>query len=201
MRKFIVCLCSVLIVMSLMTLICCAAVYTVSMIRYEMLRSNWCWAACAEMLAKSQVDTTLDQTDAVKFIYGYVTNTGASYTDSYLAVRYLSDYEVVYIKGSVPLQLQATIKKIRSGYPIIASCDVVDSDTGHQVIIYKTNDTGNLSIYDPVPSEDCGYPANTDYDYPANYDDFVNSTIETPWGGEMTWVHYVSVSGFAEGIE
>lgn len=47
--------------------------------RVQQAKSNWCWAACAEMVGVYETTSTLDQWDVVALIYGstYPNNSGS----------------------------------------------------------------------------------------------------------------------------
>lgn len=132
-----------------------ATTYNTWLRRYEQEKTNWCWVACAQMLAKNQVATTVTQTEAVIHVKGSDVNEPAeSIYEIEDAVKFISNNAFSTIKGEVVLQENALKEKMAAGYPVIAGMAVVfgTSGTGHAFVIDRYDDSNrNVRLVNPWP--------------------------------------------------
>ena len=190
MKKFIsIVLIVIILACSLFVIPADATTYDVYLSRFEQESgmTAWCWAACAEMLARNQVSTSRRQRDGVIYVYGSAINEAGNSLDTKKASDYISNNSISTIRGDVPLIESAVKTKISSGYPIIAGISGLSSnDYFHAFVIDQyTDTTSKVRLVDP-------WIGNTSR-YSYNYSDLlIGWSYITGWGNGF-WYWYVSI--------
>lgn len=126
------------------TLVCSAATLIISTVRQE--RSNWCWAACSEMVGKWKYGNR-SQTQIVTHIKGSAVNEPASSSETARAATYASNNNASFTSGG-RLSLNTVTSMINNrNNPLIAGCS--GSGVGHMLVVHGVS--GNdFFICDPA---------------------------------------------------
>ena len=78
---------------------------TITMTRYSQYKSNWCWAACALMLARSQGAAFMTKNDIVTYVKGSTDNEMGTIVETEQAVRYILQ-TIVFQQSKEPVQTE-----------------------------------------------------------------------------------------------
>ncbi len=202
-KKTLVSLMCVFLISFILSLNIIATVVELNVTRYSQLSSNWCWVACAQMLANSQVTCTRSQSQAVNYVKNTTTapNVKGTVTETQIAAEYIAENQITTIKGTqteyndnIPLSETAFKNKIKNGYPVIVGVNLLDpSESGrHMVLAYKYGDALGLKIYyyDPVNSS-----SSVSYDGSFYFDNITSETgtYMISQGAYVTFESYVSI--------
>jgi len=168
-----------------------AAVYSVSVTRVKQKDTEWCWAACAEMVAHTVYPNSFrNQIDAVDWVHTAVVNKGANISQTAAATAYVGHSKFTAGGSSSPLSLDTVKTKLSQGKPIIAS---VQTGIGsrHMFVLYlyreaTANSSDSVALIDP-------WENNTVFEY--NYAPLINGGVYmSTWGNNCKWVASVDVS-------
>ena len=117
--------------------------YTINVTPVVQARSNWCWAACAEMTGKALYSST-DRTQydaAYYFFHNYTTDEGVYINESAEVTSYIA-YNTKYLTFSYSALGFYTIQShIQSGYPVQAALGQYSGGMrtgGHLVVVKGT---------------------------------------------------------------
>lgn len=136
---------------------------SITMTRYSQSKGNWCWAACALMLARSQGAAYMTQNDIVTYVKGSPVNEMGTIIETEQAVRYIANNSFSTIKGtstdgnSVVITSMALKNKIDAGYPVIMGVKYANNTSagGHMVVAYGYYTlSGKLYIMYHDPADD-----------------------------------------------
>ena len=100
-------------------------------------KSNWCWAACAEMAGKNVTpSSTRTQYDVVTYIKGEgYPNSFGSLSDCASGARYVSLNAKTYYTTGV-MSYNSINSMVRNGYAMIIVCR--NSNGAHALLVYGT---------------------------------------------------------------
>jgi len=135
-----------------------AASKTLGVSEIDQNKSNWCWAACAQMIGSYfNSSAGKDQYDIVKKIKGNTNDQTGSDSDICKAIRYASGDTVTYKTSDSALSFSGCQTEIDDGDPFVAK--LVGSDVSHVVVVsgYKTGSTNYLYVLDPSPNVGAQY--------------------------------------------
>lgn len=148
----------VIIISSLFSLMFCmsikkvqayaSSVYLGSVSRVVQAQSNWCWAACDQMVARYDSSSSKTQYDIVYHEFGNYSNSDASISATLDGVKYGSDYSFNYYSTSAFSYVQIENQLDNVGSPLIAS--ISNGVNGHAVVVhgYDSADT-SVDYIDP----------------------------------------------------
>lgn len=193
---------SVLFCLILLFVVCCSTPASalsqydsVSITTVEQAKSNWCWAACAEMLARNiKPSTTYTQYDIVKYIKGTSSESYPNVTANASELRTGARYASGCIKGiSTDYSVRSFSQiwnSIGNGYAVVASSAYYNSSNirtnGHAVVIYATQfidgSSGSSYYIDYID------PADGSRNH-CTYSSFCDGTFND---GKYEWTVYVN---------
>lgn len=127
-------------------------------------KTNWCWAACSEMIGKYyNGGSNRDQYDIVKKIKGNTNNQPGTVSDICAAIKYVSNDSVTFTGQYSALSFSSCRNEIDGSDPFIVWLQGKNGAIGHVVIAsgYKTGNTNYLYILDPSPNNDGQYISYT----------------------------------------
>lgn len=125
----------------------CAAQRTVAVARYTQERSQWCWAACAQMIGKAVTYSAKSQSSICTKIFGTVKNTGATAAQTKTALAYTTGKTC---KNTGLISNASVQTEINQDQPFIAGI-LWNSGGGHMVTVYGYSDS-KVAIIDPESS-------------------------------------------------
>lgn len=169
-KKFIISFCTATIaVIGIAT----SSVFALDVNKVEQKKSNWCWAACAEMLGKYENPTTnKDQYSVVKYLKGTSNNSypnvGGTATDIATGAQYVADGNGVFYYSNEQKSYY-DLNDIVNNYnnPIGMIFNVYNNGKSyglHSMILYQVDSKYELHFYDPEGGRD----------YYVSYDAIVN---------------------------
>lgn len=105
---------------------------------------GWCWAACADMLAKTyNIKYTRSQQDAVIHVKGYAKNEGGTMSETEQAAEYISNNQIDFYSAPGRIYSENILTKlIMNGHPVIMGIYSFNADgneefsKGHGLIVY-----------------------------------------------------------------
>ncbi|MBR4555784.1 MAG: hypothetical protein IKO27_09365 [Ruminococcus sp.] len=144
MKKIAGKICSVIlaVVMSctMMGLSTKAAYVDVTAVKQQ--KTNWCWAACAQMSAMIACPAYYhNQSQIVTYIFGSTYNYAANIYQAAMGASYGSCYYRTFSSTSSPLSFSQINAKLTAGYPVQAGMVHYSGSTpdgGHMLEIYQT---------------------------------------------------------------
>ena len=154
-------------------------------------QDRWCWAACAQMVARTAVpSSTVTQSDIVREVKGAIINEGGL-PEEYAAGAQFATYDrYAYESMYNTLSEYDLMRYLRYGRPVIAALGSYDSfgkrGNGHAVVIYGyyLDSTGAVvyRIRDPWPSVSNPWPnPNPGQSTTMTYAQLINT------GGSVRW--------------
>lgn len=113
-------------VATLSLILCFSLLFTTSAITYELnvlpilkLKSNWCWVATAQMVAKYKYpNISKSQESCVIHIKGSAVNEGGNEMEHRAAILYFSNDNMAYVRGTFGLNRNLIQTSISKGYPM-----------------------------------------------------------------------------------
>lgn len=151
-KRLTLCLSLVLAISILWALPAQAAMTELVVTKIQQSKSNWCWAAAAEMAGKYKYSSsTRTQTDVVTKIKGSATvNEPGSIYETANSTEYVT-YDNYGLSATLPLfrwNFSKVKTSIDNGYPVIPL--VNDGNTGHYYVIRGYDpDTEEIAVNDP----------------------------------------------------
>lgn len=154
-KRFTLCLSLVLAISILWALPAQAAMTELVVTKIQQTKSNWCWAAAAEMAGKYKYSTsTRTQSDVVAKIKGDSTiNEPGSIYETANSTEYVT-YDNYGVSTTLlfPWDFSKVKESIDNGYPVIPL--VNDGTTGHYYVIRGYDpDTEEIAVNDPWDGE------------------------------------------------
>lgn len=102
-------------------------------------KTNWCWAASSQMVARTFVNTGKTQTEIVIHVKGSNVNEGGTYTEAIQAIKFATDNTIEYRSSGVISEREIR-SNIDKGYPVYLSRGWYPDGTtrrdGHATVIY-----------------------------------------------------------------
>lgn len=134
-------------------------------------KTNWCWAASAEMFGKSVYDSsTRDQYDIVKYIKGSEVNATATVSECLTACQY-SSYYTKSLDYTYRLSFSEVGRRVAKGQGIFTALKKDGTNMGHVVVVSATQFIdGNNGIENNIDYLDPFYGKS----YHCSYDEFYN---------------------------
>ena len=117
--------------------------------KYKQEKSNWCWAACAQMVGKYITKTVKEQSVIVKHVKGAVIDDGATYDEMSTAIKYATSSSSLYRYTTPDFSVihKAVYEKVHPGVIAI----VWDTGYGHSMVISGSNDSEQkMYLIDPA---------------------------------------------------
>ena len=143
--------------------------------------SNWCWAACALMAAKTHTQTNVTQSQIVAHVKGSVVNLPATPDETKAAADYALEVSSYSVKGI--MSESEVVEKLNAGYPVIIlrgwypPSNYGERDSGHYVIIYGYRIvSGGYEFYIRDP-----WPVNIGNSYTRTYAYLLNGSDNGRW--------------------
>ncbi|MCD7948338.1 MAG: C39 family peptidase [Oscillospiraceae bacterium] len=101
----------------------------------EQEKTNWCWAACAEMEGKAiNPASTVTQDEIVSYTKGpTLPNTAATAISTAKAAKYASDFTATFDYQYYKWSWEKLYAEIKSGNPVIVLCGYYDKSTGQRL--------------------------------------------------------------------
>ncbi|MGN1031134.1 MAG: papain-like cysteine protease family protein [Butyricicoccaceae bacterium] len=155
-----------------------AASKTLGMTRYEQEKSNWCWAASAQMVGKYVYGTKMSQSNICTYVKGEVVNTTATISQVATALYYTTRKGTASSNSYFSLSTSQT--HINNSKPFIARLGW-NSGGGHAVAIYGYNDS---TLYVADPAVGCGKQGYT-------YSNMISSNKFQSGTGKWTHTAYI----------
>lgn len=151
----------------------------------------WCWAACAQMVARTYVpNSTITQSQIVQEVKGSLVN-DSGMPEEYAEGACFATYGTVNFSYAYePLSESELIVNLRKGNPVIAAVGSYGSNNkrsgGHAIVIYgyfiNSSGTVTYKIRDPWPPSSSPWPSNNPgQNYSKNYNQLLNA------GGSPRW--------------
>ena len=129
-----------------------SAFAALSVTRYEQEKTNWCWAACDQMVLKYETGDKISQTDIVKSVYGDAGNYTADMEAQVQVLQEFgnsdlsdADYWTVDYEGWIRPNYQA-------GHPTIVAFVSSNSGLGHSLVMTNAPTSGDTTLIDPWAS-------------------------------------------------
>lgn len=145
--KLFISLCTIILLLSTFST---GLAGNLSVTRYQQEKSNWCWAASAQMVGKYITGTLRSQSLVCRYVMGETSNIPADISQMKTALFYTTE-RTAYSSNS-PLSLATTNSKINASRPFIARLGW-SSGGGHAVVIGGYNNS-NVRVIDPASG--CG---------------------------------------------
>ena len=124
-------------------------------------KTNWCWAASAQMLARTYVPgSTHTQTQIVQHVMGEVVDKPAGEKSTRTAAEYASNNTVAFDYKMGIFSEKDLMRKLHAGHPVAVNrvssrADGTGNSTGHIMVLYGYKLEGKnvrLLIQDPAPN-------------------------------------------------
>lgn len=126
---------------------------SLSVTRYQQVETNWCWAACAQMIGKYMTGTAKSQTSIVKAIKGYVVNDSAADWELKKAIDYALGSSSYYSTNQGVLSFSTLYTSIYTNGRPCAIRMKWSATTGHYLVVSGArNSNQTLRLIDPWPS-------------------------------------------------
>lgn len=139
-------------------------------------KSNWCWAACAEMCGKSvNPNSTLTQYDVVQYVKGGQYNLTANWEELLIACRYVTNFSKVFTNGT--LSAEELLGYILSRQGVIAILSHSSGTSSYAVVIYQIGTNVIVGENSASSTYSVGFIDPWDGDaYFSTYDGFCNGS-------------------------
>ncbi len=171
-QKLFTIIAALLLVISL-SITALAASTTLGVSEIDQNKTNWCWAACSEMIGKYYNNTSnRDQYDIVEEIKGNTNNQTGTSSDICSAINYASVNSVTFQTSESALSFSSCQTEINNSDPFVVWLQGKNGSVSHVVVAagYKTGSTNYLYIIDPSPNVSAQY---------FSYTQLVNGTTGT----------------------
>ena len=167
--------------------------YTLNTPQIGQEQSKWCWAACAQMAARTLVpSSTITQTDIVREIKGTVINKGGTSAECAQGANFAAYNKVYFIALDYPLSEKELLNYLRYDMPVIMCLTTYNSDgtvkSSHDVVAhgYYINWNGELVYQIRNPS-----PIGSGRSEDMTYEDLIGANGATRWvrtvAQQMIW--------------
>lgn len=143
-------------------------------------KSNWCWAACAEICGKNaNPNSTRTQRDVVRTIKGSsLPNVTGTLRQSEIGTEYVAMSVMDYLYGEIRLDYSQITECLAHGYAVQAAAGIYSLDGvrqgGHMVVI---NMTQFVDIVGENPYRLTYYDPNDGLSYTCTYEEFCNGSF------------------------
>lgn len=134
------------------------AAASLSITRVQQAKSNWCWAACAEMVS-TKLKYNIKQNSIVTKIKGSEVNEGASDSEITNALKYAVNYSY-QVDCYDPYSYSKIQNNIARGLPIVMKMKW-NSGGAHALVINGYTSNQNLILIDPASNCGTGYYSYT----------------------------------------
>lgn len=158
-----------------------AASTTLGVAEIDQYKTNWCWAACSEMIGSYYNSSAgRDQYDIVQKVKGNTNNVTGSAEEIRKAIDYASGDSVSFTAEYEALPFASCQTEINNSDPFVAC---LMGRNMHAVVVagYKTGSTNYLYVVDPNPANGAQY---------YSYTQMVNGTTGTLGTGEFCTTVY-----------
>lgn len=144
--------------------------HTASIVPVNQAQSNWCWAACAQMISSHfYPNSTINQNQIVTYVKGGLVNQTAQPQELINAIKYATYNTQTYVYTYAPIGFSGIDNNIYNGYPVVANV------YSHAVLVYQTLSISNqfyyVTYYDPDWGQSITLP----------YADFLSGTFNPPY--------------------
>lgn len=129
-----------------LTIVCNAGTLIMTNVKQE--KSNWCWAACSQMVGTWKWGNKT-QSDIVRYTYGSsLPNYTASSSQTAFAATYASNNNATWTVGSTLFLSEVTTQINSRNNPVIAGC-LYNSGSGGHMLVVRGVSNNSLLISDP----------------------------------------------------
>ena len=116
--------------------------------RQEQQDINWCWAACSAMVGTYYTDSTITQSDIVKYIKGHIVSEGGDAYETARAILYASKGTKKPTPTLRLMKFNEAVEKIDANHPFVILVEY--DDNAHSIVCagYNKNES-TVRIIDP----------------------------------------------------
>ena len=130
----------------------------------EQTQSQWCWAACAEMVARYLGNTAVKQCELANILHertNCCSAPGSSPcnrpTDFLGVIRVYRHLDINCIGHTWPVNAQVVLRELTAGRPVEVGYLWAGGNGGHVAVIYGVTAGGLLAVHDPWPDFGSGF--------------------------------------------